>query len=204
MNYGEVKSHFEALLNRSDNTSALTTTFIEQGIRRVARMLRSGMNEKVQVITLSQPTASITLPSDFLELISLYYKDRELVRLPNSQFRPYADNPVKGKPDHFTRQQETLFIHPQPSDGDITLYYYGDFDPLSSDTDSNALTVSAPEVVIYAALTFSADYYLDERASLFEQKFQTFLAEIQSQANDQELNGSTQVIAPAYRFEDDI
>ena len=33
MNYGQVKSHFEALLNRSDNTSALTTTFLDQGIR---------------------------------------------------------------------------------------------------------------------------------------------------------------------------
>lgn len=204
MNYGEVKSHFEALLNRSDNTSALTNTFIEQGIRRVGRMLRSALNEKVQVITLSQPTASITLPSNFLELISLYYKDRELIRLPNSQFRPFAENPIQGKPDHFTRQQEALFIHPQPSDGELTLYYYGDFDALSADSDSNALTESAPDLLLYAALTYAADYYLDERATIFEQKYQAFLNEIQSQADDQELNGSTQVIASAYRFEDDI
>ena len=204
MNYGEVKSHFEALLNRSDNTSALTNTFIEQGIRRVGTMLRSAMNEKVQVITLSQPTASITLPSNFLELISLYYKDRELIRLPNSQFRPFAENPIQGKPDHFTRQQEALFIHPQPSDGELTLYYYGDFDALSADSDTNALTESAPDLLLYAALTYAADYYLDERATIFEQKFQAFLNEIQTQADDQELNGSTQVIAPAYRFEDDI
>lgn len=204
MNYGEVKSHFEALLNRSDNTSALTNTFIEQGIRRVGRMLRSAMNEKVQVITLSQPTASITLPSNFLELISLYYKDRELIRLPNSQFRPLAENPIQGKPDHFTRQQEALFIHPQPADGELTLYYYGDFDALSVDSDTNALTASAPDLLLYAALTYAADYYLDERATIFEQKFQAFLNEIQTQADDQELNGSTQVIAPAYRFEDDI
>ena len=204
MNYGEVKTHFEALLNRSDNTSALTTTFIDQGIRRVGRMLRSAMNEKVQVITLTQQTASITLPSDFLEIISLYYKDRELVRLPNSQFRPYADNPIQGRPDHFTRQQEAIFIHPQPSDGDLTLYYYGDFEDLADDTDTNNLTDTAPDLLIYAALTYAADYYLDERATLFEQKFQAFLTEIQEQANDQELNGSTQIIAPAYRFEDDI
>ncbi|MGI9341127.1 MAG: phage adaptor protein [Psychrobacter sp.] len=204
MNYGEVKSHFEALLNRSDNTSALTTTFIDQGIRRLTRLLRSAMNEKVQVITLSAQTASITLPSDFIEFISLYYKDRELIRLPNSQFRPYAENPVQGRPNHFTRQQETVFIHPQPSDGEMTLYYYGDFDALSGDSDSNALTVTAPDLLIYAALTYAADYYLDERATIFEQKFQAFLTEIQSQADDQELNGSTQQIAPAYRYEDNL
>ena len=203
MNYGQVKSHFEALLNRSDNTSALTTTFLDQGIRRITRQLRSAMNEKVKVFTLSATTASVTLPSDFLEIISLYYKDRELIRLPNSQFRPYADNPVQGKPDHFTRQQEALFIHPQPSDGDLTLYYYGDFDALSSDSDTNALTETAPDLLMYAALTYAADYYLDERAPQFEGKYQAFLAELQQQADDQELLGSTQQIAPAYRFEDD-
>ena len=204
MNYGEVKSHFEALLNRSDNTSALSTTFIDQGTRRITRQLRSAMNEKVQVITLTQQTASITLPSDFIEFISLYYRDRELIRLPNSQFRKFADNPVQGRPDHFTRQQEAIFIHPQPSDGNLTLYYYGDFDALSADSDTNALTTTAPDLLIYAALTYAADYYLDERAPLFEQKFQAFLAEIQQQADDQELNGSTQQIAPAYRYEDNL
>jgi len=204
MNYGEVKSHFEALLNRSDNTSALTTTFIEQGIRRITRQLRSAMNEKVQVFTLSAQTASFTLPSDFLEIISLYYKDRELLRLPNSQFRKFADNPVQGKPVNFTRQQEAVFIHPQPSDGDLTLYYYGDFDALSADSDTNALTETAPDLLIYAALTYAADYYLLDQAALYEQKYQAFLAETQGQADDQELNGSAQQIAPAYRYEDGL
>ena len=204
MNYGEVKSHFEALLNRSDNTSALTETFIDQGIRRITRQLRSAMNEKVQVFTLSAQTASFTLPSDFLEIISLYYKDRELIRLPNSRFREFADNPFVGKPDYFTRQQEAIFIHPQPADGDLTLYYYGDFDALSADSDSNALTETAPDLLIYAALTYAADYYLLEQAGLYEQKYQAFLAEIQNQADDQELLGSTQQVAPAYRYEDGI
>ena len=95
-----------------------------------------------------------------------------------------------------------MFIHPQPADGDLTLYYYGDFDSLSADSDTNALTETSPDLLIYAALTFAADYYLDERATLFEQKFLTFLTEIQNQADDQELNGSTQQIAPAYRYED--
>ena len=74
MNYGQIKDHFEALLNRSDITAPLTTTFIEQGIRRISRMLRSPMNEKVQVITLTSQTASFTLPSDFIEFISCTIK----------------------------------------------------------------------------------------------------------------------------------
>ena len=57
--------------------------------------------------------------------------------------------------------------------------------------------------MLYAALSFAADYYLDQRAEIFEQKFQQFLLELQEQANDQELQGGTQSILPAYSFQDE-
>ena len=60
----------------------------------------------------------------------------------------------------------------------------------------------APDLIIYGALTFAADYYLDERAQVFESKFQTFLAELQEQANDQELNGGIQAIQPSATYTD--
>ena len=40
MNYGDLKSHFNDLLNRSDITTALTR-FIDQGIARIQRQLRT-------------------------------------------------------------------------------------------------------------------------------------------------------------------
>jgi len=203
MNYGELKSHFEALLNRSDNTSALTETFITQGISRIGRQLRTAMNEKVQAYALTSQTALFTLPSDFLEIISLYYGDRQLIRLPMAKFRPFTTSAATGAPKYFTRQQEGILLYPQPADGTLTLYYYGDFDDLTADSDSNALSVAAPDLIIYAALTYAADFYLDERAELFEAKYQGFLSEIQEQANDQELNGSINTIAPAYAYGDD-
>ena len=49
---------------------------------------------------------------------------------------------------------------------------------------------------------FVAAFYLDERAQLFETKYLQFLSEIQEQANDQELNGGTQQILPAYQYGD--
>ena len=73
---------------------------------------------------------------------------------------------------------------------------------MSADTDENNLAQVAPDLIIYSALTYSADYYLDQRAEIFEQKYQQFLTEIQEQANDQELNGGTQSIAPAYDYGD--
>lgn len=202
MNYGELKSHFNDLLNRSDITSSLTTRFIDQGIARIQRQLRTPMNEKVRNYTVTSQTASVTVPNDFIELISLYQDDRELRRLPMANFRPYAANAYTGKPIYFTRQQASLLLHPQPTSGTLTLVYYGEFDAMSADTDENILAKAAPDLVLYSALTFASDYYLDNRAEVFEGKFNQFLGEIQSQSDDQELSGGTNAIRPAYEYAD--
>ena len=71
MNYGDLKTHFNNVLNRSDITTALTTTFIDQGIARVQRQLRTPMQEALTTYTLSGQTEYITLPNDFIEIVSL-------------------------------------------------------------------------------------------------------------------------------------
>lgn len=202
MNYGNLKSHFNDLLNRSDITSALTTRFIDQGISRIQRQLRTPLNEKVKTYNITSQTTSLTLPSDFLEIISLYFDQYELVRVPMSKFRALNKSTFNGSPTNFTRQQETLLLYPTPTSGSVVLYYYAEFDSMVSDSDENALAAVASDLIIYGGLTYAADYYLDERAGVFEQKFTQFLTEIQEQANDQELNGSTQVIQPAYSYGD--
>jgi hypothetical protein len=203
MIYSDLKSHFNDLLNRSDITSSLTTRFIDQGISRIQRSLRTPMSERVLEITINSKTESMTLPSDFLEIISLYHSNKELQRIPMSRYRELTDGIHEGKPQYFARQAEKLFLFPQPTDGTLVLYYHGEFPPLSADTDENVLTQSAPDLVIYAGLTYAADFYLDARSELFEAKYTQFLTELQSQADDQELQGSTQAIQPAYRYNDE-
>lgn len=202
MNYGNLKSHFNDLLNRSDITTALTTRFIDQSISRIQRTLRTPMSERVLTIAISSQTSSITLPSDFLEIISLYKDEYELERVPMRRYRELIGNVYVGKPKYFTRQAEKLLLYPQPSDGELVLYYHGEYPVLSSDSDENVLSQSAPDLVIYGALSMAADYFLDNRAELFEGRFTQFITELQEQANDQELQGSTQVVQPSYRFQD--
>lgn len=202
MNYGDIQSHFEALLNRSDITTALTKTFIDQGIARIQRQLRTPLNESLNTYTISAQTGSFTLPNDFLEIISIYYEDKELSRVPMSKYRAVASNPVAGNPTLFIRQQSAVLCHPQPTSGDLVIYYYAEFAPMVAATDENTLAAVASDLIIYAALTFASDYYLDERGALFEEKYSQFLSEIQEQANDQEMNGGTQAIQPAYTYTD--
>ena len=113
MNYGDLKSHFNDLLNRSDITAALTTLFIDQSIARIQRQLRIPINENKTTYTISGQTASVTLPTDFLEIISLYYDAFELKRVPNSKMRSLVHNPTAGSPQVFTREQQNLLLHPQ-------------------------------------------------------------------------------------------
>ena len=202
MNYGDIKSHFDALLNRSDITPALTTLFIDQGISRIQRQLRTPLNESVTTYSITAQTASVTLPQDFLEIISLYQDHTELQRVPMSKFREVATNVLAGNPQVFVRQQQEIRLHPQPTSGDLVLYYYGEFAPMVSNTDENNLAAVAPDLIIYAGLTYAADYYLDERRDVFETKYNQFLTEIQEQANDQEMNGGVQAIQPTYTFTD--
>tara|TARA_B100001057_G_C22746780_1_gene910063 strand:- start:444 stop:1076 length:633 start_codon:yes stop_codon:yes gene_type:complete len=202
MNYGDIKSHFDALLNRSDITAALTTLFVDQSIARIQRQLRIPINENKTTYTISGQTAFITLPTDFLEIISLYHGGVELNRVPNSKMRGYANNPVAGTPLVFTREQQKLLLHPQPSSGDLILYYYGEFAPMVANSDENDLAKVAPDLIIYGALGYAADYYLDERRDIFEAKFVQFITELQEQANDQELHGGTQAIQPSVTYTD--
>ena len=202
MNYGDIKTHFDALLNRSDITPTLTTNFIDQGIARIQRQLRTPLNENIVTYTITTQTSSVTVPNDFLEIISLYFGASELNRIPVAKFRPLANNPVTGNPTVFNRQQQDLQLWPQPTSGTLTLYYYGEFAPMTLNSDENALAAVASDLIIYAALTYAADYYLDERGQLFEDKYNQFLAELQQQGDDQELNGGTQSIQPAYSYAD--
>ena len=119
-----------------------------------------------------------------------------------SKFRSLNANNYSGNPTNFTRQQEKLYLFPQPSSGSIYLYYYNEFAPMTADSDENNLAKVAPDLLIYAALTYAADYYLDTRTEAFEAKFNQFLLEVQEQANDAETNGGVQKIQPTYSYAD--
>ena len=142
------------------------------------------------------------LPTDFIEIISLYYDTTELRRVPMAKYRTVAPSAVAGNPVMFTREQSRLKLHPQPTSGTLVLYYYGEFEAMTADSDENVLAQVAPDLIVYAALTYAADWFLDERAELFENKFNQFILEVQEQANDQEMNGGVQSIQPAYSFND--
>ena len=54
MNYGDLKSHFNDLLNRTDITTTLTTRFIDQGLLDPTELARSSNGEAAELYNLRQ------------------------------------------------------------------------------------------------------------------------------------------------------
>ena len=198
MNYGQIRAHFKALLNRSDITDTLADTFLDQGIARIQRSLRIPPMESQHSYSFTSQTTKVTLPADFLEAIDLYFDNVSLIRLPMREMQAHLASGETGSPVYLLREGGDLLLHPQPSSGNLVLNYYSIFAELSADSDENILSEVAPDLIIYAALTYAADYYLDDRAEIWTAKFFSFTEELRSQAVEQELSGQLQQIRPAY------
>jgi hypothetical protein len=202
MNKGQIRAHFLALLNRSDCPDALADTFIDQATTRIQRVLRTPAQEAQQTYTITSQTSQITLPANLLEIISVYMDGVALTRIPHHEMLQAQKTGEQGIPRQMCRQQAQILLHPQPTTGTLYLDYYAEFPLLATDSDSNALTVIASDILTYTALSYAADYFMDERSAIFEQKSGQFLSELQEQSNSAEQSGINQVMRPTVNYGD--
>ena len=204
MNKGQIRAHFKALLNRSDCTNALADTFIDQATTRIQRFLRIPPMEAQQEYNFlsGTPISQVIVPADMLEIIDVHYDGVGLTRVPLHEMASLHKTAENGSPAYFCRERELIKIAPLPSSGTMYLNYYAEFDELVLDTDENILTKIASDLLTYTALSYAADYFLDERGPLFEQKSGQFLAEIQEQANAAEQSGMAQLMRPTRIYTD--
>lgn len=199
MNYGELRTQFKNILNRSDCTNALADTFISQGLARSQRILRTPANEKSVATTITTGISSISVPNDLIEVISIDSDGSAITFLPTKRWLELAQD-ASGTPEYWTRIGADIKFKPVPTAGKvITLYYYGEFAEFTDDSTETTLSVIAPDLIVYGGLTFAADYFLDERKDLFEQRYIGAAAELQEQASGVEGAGAIQ---PAYNYGD--
>lgn len=187
MNKAAIREQIKALLNRNDATDAQVDTFIEQAVARIQRTLRVPSMEKVEIYSTTEDLPNtLSLPNDFLQLKHLYRSDGVIEYVDLGRFLKTVDAPGN-KPLYYTRVQGSYLIKPTPpQDYEITMIYYGEIPDLANDTDSNFVTEIAPDLLVYGALTFAADYFVDDRKAAFEEIAVRIFNEIQDQANTME------------------
>lgn len=198
MNYGELRTQFVSLLNRRDLTPSLRDTFINQGIARIQRTLRVPAMERAIEVTWGENTTALPIPDDLLELktitcgpVVLEQRDIQSVLRASSR---------TGTAMAFARRGGAWTFAPTPQVGDkLRIDYYAEIPSLSEDTDTNWLSVIAPELILSAALIYACSWALDERKAEFMADFTTGLAELQAQAARDELSGAA-VQAPGFYY----
>jgi hypothetical protein len=196
MNYGELQAQFEGLLKRRDMTPTQSQTFLQQAVSRVQRTLRIPPMEKSLVVTYDGDLftdGELPIPNDYLRLIALTVTDpdgseREVKKKDLQTVLEARKGGATGCPTGFARRGGAWTLGPIPAvNTTFRIDYYDEFGALSASGDTNYLTEAAADLVIYGALSYAGDWFVDKRAPLWEARFQAIKAEIEDQADKDEL-----------------
>lgn len=200
MNYGEVKNLFIGILNNRKLTPSQAIQFIDEGIARCQRQLRIPAMEKALDVTIGANFNGLYIPSDYLKLIRIEDSAGEkLIQKPLDYIRAYN---YTGPPQFYARQVNKWVLGPIPAEGDtVRIDYYAEFDGLENDEDDNILTVIAPTLPVYAALSLAADFFSDVRAPAFEARYTQLLNQLNDQATSDETVDAS--VSQAVEYPDD-
>lgn len=206
MNKAQIRAQFKALLNRNDCSDALADTFIDQTIGRIQRTLRVPSMEKALTITFTDELPdSFILPNDFMGMKDLYFiqepYSRSLERVEHGRFLDMHS--LSGTvPQVYTRIQNSIKVKPAAAGMTLYMVYYGEIPDLVSDTDENFVTQIAPDLLVYGALSFACDYFVDDRKDPFEQRYETIYNEVLEQNYQLEFSGGMNMVSALYSFND--
>jgi hypothetical protein len=204
MNLGELKTELNDLMARTDYTGTKQRTHINRAIRRIASAAKLPDMEKSVTLTLDA-TLGATIPADFSSTRHMFFSNGIIPceKIDLNRVADYDNVYPPLNPRPYYRLQDRWYF-PVASEGDeVTLIYYGPWDPLVNDEDFNELTVMAPEAVIYCAASYAATYFVDRRVTELEERFQAELDEIMLQKWQQEIStGSAQTIRPVQNPDD--
>lgn len=204
MNKAGIRTQLLGLLNRNDCTNAQADIFIEQALARIQRTLRVPAMEAQQSITTNSTNGdTIVLPNDFLNIKYLYSTTTEGTRM--MEYRDVATfmniPSSTGQPRWYTRIRGELKMKPYPQTGTaVDMIYYNEIPDLVNDTDTNFLTIIAPDLLVYGGLTFAADFFVDDRKPVFEERFGAIYNEVEEQSRLTDMEQTALAIAPAYYY----
>jgi hypothetical protein len=198
MAYVDVKNQFLGLLNRRDITPSLTNTFMQFGIQRIQRELRIPAMEKLANFV-TDGTYNVAVPGDYLEMLSIYTNTttshKRLTRVDAQSILDYSKQ--SGIPQFYSRIGGNFVVGPVPPSGtSVFIYYYADASALVADSDTNWITDIAPTLLIYAALSYASDYFLDDRKQMFEASYIQIAEQLQNMALQDELENAS--VSSAY------
>lgn len=205
MNFNDLTARFQSILNRDDCTPDAAAIYLQDSMARVTREARLPDMERSQVTAvIDQPMTFIAIPPDLIQVIDLFVvslpdnsPDRPLDLVSQRQVMRY--DPAM-QPQVYSRfQGQFNFRGAIPKGASVVLSYYGEFPDILDGTQSNPLTASNPDLVIYGALSFAGDVFDHPSTDKWEARYQQILGQVQGLAVDLDANGGATAISPMYQ-----
>jgi hypothetical protein len=182
----------------------LANDFIHMAQTRLERTLRVPGMEKMSLTTGQDPTVptdAIVIPSDFLSLKYLYSGSVLMVNKDLGHFLGIPMAPAQ-ESRYYSRVGASYLIKPTLPEGrTITMVYYASQPQLLVDTDENFFSTVAADLLIYGALGYAGDYYVDDRVPAFENRFTQLYNDLDEQGRMTDMEQSAQAMSPAYNTE---
>lgn len=192
--YSELKDSVLAWLNRPDFANVVED-FITLAEKQIARQVRRATVRHTVIIN----SGSYTLPADCAELRSIHLvTSRTGADLPlqicttDMLAEARARHSSTGRPKYGAIVGTQLLLIPAPDDVyTAEIVYFQKLAPLSATNASNAILVEAPDAYLFGALKEAAPYMEhDERVALWEQKYNTAIAQLTDVREREEFNAS--------------
>ena len=193
---------FKRVLKRTDTSDDDAAAFITQGLERIQSDpdQRYWFMEKQLDLT-AETTPGFNLSTDLLQVIDVLVQD-DAGRLKAMKKVPYRRLLMIDPTDlpwAYSRFQSTLSVAGTvPAGRTVRLLYYGKFTPWASYSSENELSLNAPRLGVYAALTFAGTAYRMDQAAEWEAKYQQIKAEVVGQNIALESEGGPSTMEPIY------
>lgn len=201
--YGATRTKFLDRLKRRDCTTTLADGFLQDAFKRIQRVLRIPAGEKSVVVEIDDATyltaGSLPIPSDYLQIKDIVLTNsagfkRTLKRRPLEEVNSLVDYGAEGTTWAYARRGAAWVLGPAPLEGDsVRIDYYSEYESAEVEADETILLDIADDLILYGALSYAADHWIDKRGPLFEQRFTQILSDLQEQADEDELAGNAQV-----------
>lgn len=196
--YSSLKNAVVAMSDRTDveyiNSIPL---FVQQGETRLFRNLRCPANEAIAtyLATAQDNAHGVAIPVDYLEAKWMLYGDRPLERISDQRYLALSQGSgvAPGQPCYFARITGQLLFWPHAdSNQDVRLGYYEGQGPLSDVVPWTKMLRVAPFAYLYGALAEGARFIRDPALmAVWQERLENEIAELNDQAIDNELTGST-------------
>jgi hypothetical protein len=191
MDFGTLKSRILNVIGRAptDVCYELVTADINRDMR--LRCMEA-------TVTLVE-AASVTLPSNFLQVIDIYRDtDPRIALQPTTTTGTNALHMTSGIPRTYAIVDGALLLNPAPSGSEnLKLRYYAKLADLAADGDTNDVLTIYPDVYVYGVLAHHAALIGDEKGLAWESKYQVAFRRTRSSDAASRMGGAP--LVPAVR-----